>query len=195
MPYLPILLAHPDELVDRVKHHVRYTLVKDWDTASHADLWHAFSLAAREQLVDPLLLTERRYASTGAKRVAYLSIEFLLGRTLGNALVNLGLLEPWRAAFERLGLTLDQIESHDPEPAVGNGGLGRLAACFLDSLATLRIPAIGYGIRYDYGIFRQRSRTAGRSRSPTTGCAGATRGESPDPDPAWPPLRRHTSGH
>jgi len=155
MPYLPILLAHPDELVDRVKHHVRYTLVKDWGTVSHADLWHAFSLAAREQLVDPLLLTERRYASTGAKRVAYLSIEFLLGRTLGNALVNLGLLEPWRAAFERLGLTLDQVESHDPEPAVGNGGLGRLAACFLDSLATMGYPAYGYGINYEFGLFRQ----------------------------------------
>ena len=155
MPYLPILLAHPDELVDRVKHHVRYTLVKDWDTVSHADLWHAFSLAAREQLVDPLLLTERRYAATGAKRVAYLSIEFLLGRTLGSALVNLGLLEPWRAAFERLGLTLDQIESHDPEPAVGNGGLGRLAACFLDSLATMGYPAYGYGINYEFGLFRQ----------------------------------------
>ena len=176
MPYLPILLAHPDELVDRVKHHVRYTLVKDWDIATHADLWHAFSLAAREQLVDPLLLTERRYASTGAKRVAYLSIEFLLGRTLGNALVNLGLLEPWRAAFERLGLTLDQIESHDPEPALGNGGLGRLAACFLDSLATLDYPGFGYGINYEFGLFRQTSSTASSTSGPITGWTAARRG-------------------
>ena len=100
-------------------------------------------------------MTERRYAATGAKRVAYLSIEFLLGRILGSALVNIGLLEPWRAAFERLGLTLDQIESHDPEPAVGNGGLGRLAACFLDSLATMGYPAYGYGINYEFGLFQQ----------------------------------------
>jgi glycogen phosphorylase len=155
MPYVPILLAHPDELVERVRHHVRYTLVKDWASVTHADLWHAFSLAAREQLIDPLLLTERRYAEAGAKRLAYLSIEFLLGRALGSALLNLGLLEPWRTALTRLGVTLDHLEEHDPEPAVGNGGLGRLAACFLDSLATLGLPATGYGINYEFGLFRQ----------------------------------------
>jgi starch phosphorylase len=154
MSSLPIL-AHPDHLVDRVRHHVRYTLVKDWDRATRADLWSAFSLAAREQLIDPLLLTEKRYVERQARRVAYLSIEYLLGRALGSALVNLGLTEPWRATLEQLGLTLDDVEEFDPEPAVGNGGLGRLAACFLDSLATLGMPAHGYGINYEFGLFRQ----------------------------------------
>jgi len=155
MSFLPILLAHPDDLVDRVRHHVRYTLVKDWDRATRADLWSAFSLAAREQLIDPMLLTERRYVEERARRVAYLSIEFLLGRALGSALVNLGLVEPWRAALQQLGLTLDDVEEFDPEPAVGNGGLGRLAACFLDSLATMGMPAHGYGINYEFGLFKQ----------------------------------------
>jgi starch phosphorylase len=155
MSFVPIPLAHPDDLVDRVRHHVRYTLVKDWDRATRADLWSAFSLAAREQLIDPLLLTERRYVEQRARRVAYLSIEFLLGRALGSALVNLGLVEPWRAALRQLGLTLDDVEEFDPEPAVGNGGLGRLAACFLDSLATLGMPAHGYGINYEFGLFKQ----------------------------------------
>jgi starch phosphorylase len=155
MSFLPILLAHPDDLVDRVRHHVRYTLVKDWDRATRSDLWNAFSLAAREQLIDPMLLTEKRYVERGARRVAYLSIEFLLGRALGSALVNLGLVEPWRAALDQLGLTIEDVEEHDPEPAVGNGGLGRLAACFLDSLATLGMPAHGYGINYEFGLFKQ----------------------------------------
>src|SRR4026209_1057084 len=98
MSFLQIVLAHPDELVERVRHHVRYTLVKDWNRATKPDLWHAFSLAAREQLIDPLLLTEKRYVEQRARRVAYLSIEYLLGRALGSALVNLGLVEPWRGA-------------------------------------------------------------------------------------------------
>ena len=131
----------PQALVARVRHHVRYTLVKEWNQATRSDLWHAFSLAAREQLVDPLLETDRRYAARAPKRLVYLSIEYLLGRVLGSALTNMGALPSWRAALAELGLTLDDVEAHEPEPAVGNGGLGRLAACFLDSLATLGCPA------------------------------------------------------
>jgi glycogen phosphorylase len=152
---LPSVAANPQALVARVRHHVRYTLVKEWEHATRADLWHAFSLAAREQLVDPLLETERRYRERAAKRVAYLSIEYLLGRVLGSALGNMKSLEPWRAALAELGLTLDDVEAHEPEPAVGNGGLGRLAACFLDSLATHGYPAHGYGINYEFGLFKQ----------------------------------------
>ena len=147
--------SNPRALVARVRHHVRYTLVKEWEHATRTDLWHAFSLAAREQLVDPLLETERRYAQRGAKRVVYLSIEYLLGRVLGSALANMGYLEPWRAALAELGLTLEDLEAQEPEPAVGNGGLGRLAACFLDSLATHAYPAYGYGINYEFGLFKQ----------------------------------------
>jgi glycogen phosphorylase len=152
---LHAIAAQPETLVARVRHHVRYTLVKEWEHATRADLWHAFSLAAREQLVDALLATERRYVERGAKRVAYLSIEYLLGRVLGSALANMGCLEPWRAALAELGLTLEDVEAHEPEPAVGNGGLGRLAACFLDSLATHGYPALGYGINYEFGLFKQ----------------------------------------
>jgi glycogen phosphorylase len=147
--------VHPDDLVARVQHHVRYTLIKEWAHATRADLWTAFSLAAREQLVDALLLTERRYAAGGTKRLGYISIEYLLGRMLGASLVNLRLLQPWADALASLGLSLHELEEHEPEPAVGNGGLGRLAACFLDSLATLAMPAHGYGINYEFGLFRQ----------------------------------------
>src|SRR5512134_518728 len=123
LPVAP-LASNPHALVARVRHHVRYTLVKEWEHATRDDLWQAFSLVAREQLVDPLLETERRFASSGSKRLAYLSIEYLLGRVFGSALTNMGLIEPWRAALGELGLTLEDVEAHEPEPAVGNGGLG-----------------------------------------------------------------------
>jgi glycogen phosphorylase len=152
---LPSVSPDPQALVARVRYHVRYTLVKEWDQATRADLWHAFSLAAREQLVDPMLETERRYRGRAAKRLVYLSIEYLLGRVLGSALANMGALDSWRAALAELGLTLEDVEAHEPEPAVGNGGLGRLAACFLDSLATHGYPAHGYGINYEFGLFKQ----------------------------------------
>ena len=145
----------PDDLVSRIRHHMHYTLVKDWNAASRSDFWHAFSLAVRDQLIDPLLATERRYRAHGAKRLAYLSIEYLLGRALGSTLTNLDAAEPCGEALRQIGLTLEDVEALDPEPAVGNGGLGRLAACFLDSLATLGLPAHGYGINYEFGLFRQ----------------------------------------
>jgi starch phosphorylase len=151
----PFVPHDPSTLVARVRHHVRYTLVKPWEHATRVDLWHAFSLTAREQLVDALLETERQYAAAGAKRLAYLSIEYLLGRVLGSALTNMGLLDAWRAALAELGLTFADVEAQEPEPAVGNGGLGRLAACFLDSLATHGYPAHGYGINYEFGLFKQ----------------------------------------
>src|SRR4029450_13654167 len=120
---LPALVPHdPSALAARLRPHVRYTLVKRWEQATRADLWQAFSLTAREQLVDALLETEGRYAAEGAKRVAYLSIEYLLGRVLGSALTNMGLLDAWGAALAELGLTFADVEAQEPEPAVGNGG-------------------------------------------------------------------------
>ena len=97
------------------------------------------------------LTTQRRQP----RIVSYLSAEFLLGPHLGNAMISLGIYDQVKEAVTRLGLDLDKLLDHEQEPGLGNGGLGRLAACFLDSLATLRIPAIGYGIRYEFGIFDQ----------------------------------------
>ena len=132
-------------------------LGKNPDTATLHDIYDALSLAVREELTLRWLATQRRVANARVKRVCYFSMEYLPGRSLLNALHSLDgdLVEEARAALRALGYDLDDIEAQEPDPGLGNGGLGRLAACFLDSLATLQYPAIGYGIRYDYGIFTQ----------------------------------------
>ena len=134
------------------------SLGKDPRTATPRDFYDALSLAAREELTNRWLATQRRVASSHAKRVCYLSVEFLPGRSLVNALSSLDgqLVAEARNALAEYGLDLDQVAALEVDPGLGNGGLGRLAACFLDSLATLQYPATGYGIRYDYGIFTQK---------------------------------------
>ena len=102
-----------------------------------------------------MLETEERYRQRDPKRLYYLSIEFLIGQSLGNNLLNLGIRESCREALSNLGADLDEVEETEPDPALGNGGLGRLAACFLDSLATFGMPGYGYGINYEYGLFKQ----------------------------------------
>lgn len=143
------------DLVAEIEDHLRYTLARRNGEASAADVNMALALAVRRRIVDTMLATEARYESAGAKRVYYLSIEFLLGRILDNALVNLDLMDAARAATAQFGFDLEAVLDAEPDPALGNGGLGRLAACFLDSLATLDLPSCGYGIRYDFGLFRQ----------------------------------------
>ncbi len=132
-------------------------LGKNPDTATAHDIYDALSLAVREELTLRWLATQRRVAKARVKRVCYFSMEYLPGRSLLNALYSLDgdLVNEARAALKALGHDLEDIEAQEPDPGLGNGGLGRLAACFLDSLATLQYPAIGYGIRYDYGIFTQ----------------------------------------
>ena len=115
----------------------------------------ALAYTVRQYMVGRYLETRKRYAQSGAKVVAYLSAEYLLGRQLGNALLATSLTDTARRAMNELGLDLGTLENHEVEPGLGNGGLGRLAACYMDSLASLEYPAIGYGIRYEYGIFRQ----------------------------------------
>jgi starch phosphorylase len=115
----------------------------------------AVSLAVRDTLVDRLLQTEKRYQAADAKRLYYLSMEFLIGRSLGNNIYNLGLLEHCKNALQELGFDLDDLREHECDAALGNGGLGRLAACFLESMATLDMPGFGYGINYEYGLFKQ----------------------------------------
>ncbi len=135
--------------------HLRYTLGIDLKQASPADLFWATALSVRDLLIDGRIRTEERYRRADAKRVYYLSMEFLIGRSLGKNLYNLGIFEAVAAALAELGTDLAQIRECERDAGLGNGGLGRLAACFLDSLATLHMPGYGYGINYRYGLFRQ----------------------------------------
>ncbi len=133
------------------------TLGKNPESATPRDIYDALSLAVREELTLRWLSTQRRVANAHVKRVCYFSVEYLPGRSLLNALSSLegDLLQEARTALRDMGHDLDDIAAQEVDPGLGNGGLGRLAACFLDSLATLHYPAVGYGIRYDYGIFTQ----------------------------------------
>ena len=142
------------------------SLGKHPDTATQRDIYDALSLAVREELASRWLATQQRVARAGVKRVCYLSVEFLLGRTLVNGLSSLdgSLVQEARDVLAELGFDLDRVAEEEIDPGLGNGGLGRLAACFLDSLATLQYPAVGYGIRYDYGIFTQAIDEDGRQR-------------------------------
>ena len=134
---------------------LRYMVAKEPPYARDHDWLIAVSLAARDRIIDRWSETTRRIYRDGRKRVYYFSLEFLIGRMLFDALSNLGIASTARAALAELGVDFDSIRRLEPDPALGNGGLGRLAACFMESMATLSIPAHGYGIRYDHGIFRQ----------------------------------------
>jgi starch phosphorylase len=136
--------------------HLQYTLVKDKFTATKADLYLALAYAVRDVLVNRWLDTQQSYYINDAKRVYYISMEFLMGRTLGNSLINLGIMEEWQTALKQMGIDVEELQEQEWDAGLGNGGLGRLAACFLDSMATMNLPAYGYGIRYEYGMFYQK---------------------------------------
>ncbi len=133
-----------------------YTMAKDQYTATSFDNYLALAIAIRDRLVERWIMTQQDYHKKNKKRVYYLSMEFLIGRLLGNYILNLGLAKEVKEAIEGFGFDLDELRDQEIDAGLGNGGLGRLAACFLDSMATLGIPAHGYGIRYDYGIFNQK---------------------------------------
>ena len=135
--------------------HLKCSIGMDLQHASLIDIYHALSFVVRDRLMDRWIKTARTARSLKAKIVAYLSAEFLIGRQLGNNLLNVGCFKAAREALNDLGYNIYDILEQESEPGLGNGGLGRLAACFLDSLATLNIPSIGYGIRYEFGIFEQ----------------------------------------
>ncbi|ERP39384.1 glycogen/starch/alpha-glucan phosphorylase [Chitinivibrio alkaliphilus] len=135
---------------------IKYNLAKDSETATLVDSFNGLSFAIRDRLVERWIQTQKTYASENPKRCYYLSLEFLMGRLLGNNISNLGITYESKDAMEKLGLSLEELEDEEIDAGLGNGGLGRLAACFLDSMATLELPAIGYGIRYEYGIFMQK---------------------------------------
>ncbi|MBR1089807.1 glycogen/starch/alpha-glucan phosphorylase [Bradyrhizobium manausense] len=134
---------------------LRLAIGKDAGMATKHDWYQAAALALRDRIVHRWLLAEKHSYDAGRKRVYYLSLEFLIGRLFTDALNNMGLLKIFEVALGDLGVSLPELRKCEPDAALGNGGLGRLAACFMESMATLSIPAIGYGIRYDYGLFRQ----------------------------------------
>ncbi|HVP11777.1 MAG TPA: glycogen/starch/alpha-glucan phosphorylase [Phycisphaerae bacterium] len=148
-------LTGADALIERFRHHLHYTQAEAWETAQPYDHFVSLALAVRDQIVDRMIATQRTYHEQDVKRVYYLSLEYLLGRLLHNNLVCLGLYDECKARFGKLGLDLDRICDIQPDAGLGNGGLGRLAACYIDSATTLELPFYGYGIRYEFGIFEQ----------------------------------------
>lgn len=143
------------ELTEAIRHHLIYTMGKDEAHAATYDWRMALSFALRDRIVGPWFAATRAAYANGLKRVYYLSMEFLIGRLIEDAAMNLGLHEVARAALTGLGQDFDVIVKDEPDAALGNGGLGRLAACYLESMATLGCPSYGYGIRYEHGLFAQ----------------------------------------
>ncbi len=181
-PARPVL--SPDEIDAEIRRHSRYALGRDGETLSERELFWTLALAARDKMVDGMFAAEQRYTENKAKRLYYLSMEFLMGRTLGNTLINLGLWESCREALEKRGVDIDEVRETEPDAALGNGGLGRLAACFLDSLAALGMPGFGYGINYEYGLFKQEIQFGYQVEKPDNWLSYGTPWEIERPDQA-----------
>jgi starch phosphorylase len=162
-PRTPSSAAASEEVIKSAKdlrhsfeHHLRRTLAKDRYTATIRDRYYAFALAVRDRLIERWIPTQQMHHDKQVKRIYYLSLEFLIGRSLEHNVMNLRLEEAFRQAVADVGLNWDELLEQAVDAGLGNGGLGRLAACFMDSLATLNYPCVGYGLRYDFGIFNQR---------------------------------------
>ncbi len=145
-----------DGLLRSIADHLEFSQNKNRHNLTSFDLYDSLALAIRDRLTEFLNDTEQHYYQSNPKQVYYLSLEYLIGRSMRNNLVNLGIYEVCREAMAQIGYDLEELEELEHDAGLGNGGLGRLAACFLDSMATLQLPAQGYGIRYEYGIFEQR---------------------------------------
>jgi starch phosphorylase len=140
---------------ENIIHHLMSFQGRDPERSGARDVYKALAYTMRDIMVQKWISTQKTFYAKEKKRVYYLSLEFLIGRSLGNSMINLGILEDARQAVEDLGFDMEEIREQEEDAALGNGGLGRLAACFMDSIATLKIPAYGYGIRYEYGLFFQ----------------------------------------
>ncbi|WP_168415205.1 glycogen phosphorylase [Erwinia amylovora] len=166
----PFSYAAPTLSVDALKHSIAYklmfTLGKDPALANKHEWLNATLLAVRDRMVERWLRSNRAQLSQDVRQVYYLSMEFLVGRTLSNALLAMGIYDDTRAALQEMGFDLEELIEEESDPGLGNGGLGRLAACFLDSLATLGLPGRGYGIRYEYGMFKQNIVEGRQAESP-----------------------------
>ncbi len=150
------LCEKQEAIKQKILTHLRYTIAKTPNTATKLDWFYAISYTLRDCLTERWMETTNEYYQQETKRIYYFSLEFLMGRTLVKSMLNLGVYEECKQALEELGQSLAVLVEMESEPALGNGGLGRLAACFLDSMATLNLPGYGYGIRYEYGMFYQR---------------------------------------
>jgi starch phosphorylase len=156
----------PDALYER---HLKYDNIVEPETANTRERYKAAARAVRDILSDRWLRTHKTYARENPKRIYYISIEFLIDRSLGNNVMNL-LLDPIVGpSFKGDGREWWEILHEEPDAGLGNGGLGRLAACFLDSMATMQLPAMGHGLRYEHGIFQQKMQNGCRRSSRTTG--------------------------
>lgn len=153
--YDPAREATPEDIRNRLLGHIKYTCYKDWRTATDFDKRTALSHVARDYAASRMIATQRTYLDQDVKRLYYLSLEFLIGQLLKHNLQALGILDHTREALTGLDIDLDALCDQEPDAGLGNGGLGRLAACFLESLATLELPGYGYGLRYEHGMFRQ----------------------------------------
>lgn len=146
--------------------HLKFSQAKDKYAATRSDYYKSLAYTVRDRLFERWTETQQQYYVEDARRIYYISMEYMMGRMLGNALMNLDLMENMRQALWDLGLTLENLQECEYDMGLGNGGLGRLAACFLDSMATLELPAYGYGIRYDFGIFSQKIRDGFQIEAP-----------------------------
>jgi starch phosphorylase len=193
VPKLPSDGSDREAIRTSILRHLEFTLA---ELPRHVDSnWEPYvslALAVRDRMIDNWIRTQESYYDQDAKRVYYLSLEFLMGRTLGNAMLNLDVTEACRQALTELGYTLEDLRDAEWDAGLGNGGLGRLAACFLDSLATLQLPAYGYGIRYEYGIFHQKIINGRQVEVPDTWLEYGNPWEIPRPTDLFPV---HFYGH
>jgi starch phosphorylase len=154
-PFHSFFEATSDSMKDSILHHLKFSLAHDIHSATKRDWWLATSKAVQERIIERMIATQAVHNQQDVRRVYYLSLEFLMGRLFSNGLYNAGIHKETVVALKELGLDIEELRGEEYDMGLGNGGLGRLAACFLDSLATLDYPAVGYGIHYEFGLFRQ----------------------------------------
>lgn len=166
--------------------HLKYSLAKDEFSSTMRDCYYSLSLAVRDRLIEKWIETQKAYYAKNVKRIYYLSMEFLIGRTLGNSLINLDMYDMTRKAMLDLDFDLEELRENEWDAGLGNGGLGRLAACFMDSLATMEYPASAYGIRYEYGIFFQTIKNGYQIETPDNWLRFGNPWEIPRPEFMFP---------
>jgi starch phosphorylase len=179
-------------IVERFIKHLKYDRGKDQYSATPLDCYLSFAMAIRDILLDRWLVTQPQEYKADRKRVYYLSMEYLIGRSLGNAILNLDMQKQSIKALSSLGFDLSMLQDLEWDAGLGNGGLGRLAACFLDSMSSLKIPAYGYGIRYEYGIFFQHIKHGEQAETPDNWLRYGSVWEIPHPEHLFP---IHFGGH